>query len=57
MEIVCITDVDDVVQNYHNLFYHRKVMEEVKQATNRMVNPVKLFTFSVIYFSVAFSFI
>ncbi|XP_060879562.1 mitogen-activated protein kinase kinase kinase 15-like isoform X3 [Metopolophium dirhodum] len=45
MEIVCITDVDDLVQNYHDLD-HRKVMEEVKQASNRMVNSAKLFTFS-----------
>jgi len=48
MEIVRITDVDDVVRNNHNLLYHRKVMEEVKQAIDRMVNPAKLFTFSVI---------
>jgi len=46
MEIVCITDVDDLVQTNHNLD-HRKVMEEIKQASIRMVNPAKLFTFSV----------
>jgi len=56
MEIVCITDVDGLVQNYHYLD-HRKVIEEVKQASNKMVNSVKLFTFSVIYFSVTFSLI
>lgn len=48
MEIVCITDVDDA---------GGKVLEAVQKAFNKMDNSAKLFTFSVIYFSLAFLFI
>ncbi|XP_026813984.1 mitogen-activated protein kinase kinase kinase 15-like [Rhopalosiphum maidis] len=46
MDIVCITNIDDVFQNYNNsLHQKKKALEEVKHAI-RMVNCSKLYTFS-----------